>query len=51
MSRSAIAKLESGHKENLPLETVVRWARALGGHIRVEGSRTSPRRKAVAGRA
>ena len=51
VSQPAIAKLESGRVKNLQLETVVRWATALGGHIKVEVSRTSPRRKAVVGRA
>ena len=48
VSQPAIAKLESGRVKNLQLRTLVRWATALGGHVRVELSRPTHRRKVTA---
>ena len=43
VSQPAIAKIESGKVKNLELRTVVRYATALGGSVRIEVRRGKKR--------
>ena len=43
VSQPAIAKIESGKVKNLELRTVVRYATALGGSVRIEVRRRKKR--------
>ena len=43
ISQPAIAKIESGKVKNLELRTVVRYATALGGSVRIEVRRRKKR--------
>ncbi len=51
VSQPAIAKIESGKVKNLQLKTLVKYAAALGGSVKVEirkNRRDRPKAKAVA---
>ncbi len=51
VSQPAIAKIESGKVKNLQLKTLVKYATALGGSVKVEirkNRRDRPKAKAVA---
>ena len=45
VSQPAIAKIESGRVRNLELKTLVRYAAALGGRVKIAIERTRPRAK------
>lgn len=49
VSQPAIAKIESGKVKNLQLKTLVRFATALGGRVKIEivKGRPTAKRKAV----
>lgn len=47
VSQPAIAKLESGRVKNVELKTLVRYATALGGRVKVEITKARPPAKVV----
>lgn len=51
VSQPAIAKIESGRVKNLELRTLVRYAVALGGRVKIEIEKGRPSAKAVSPRA
>jgi DNA-binding XRE family transcriptional regulator len=48
VSQPAIAKIESGKVKNLQLKTLVKYAAALGGGVKIEIVKGVPSRKPVA---